>query len=434
MLSLLGVLVIATMGDWILAFVSCSVASLAFSYYFIDAIGSFEITTAQGAITFGAMALTAFTGSRLSIRARKRADEAVHRQAEMERLHELGQVLLAAVTVPEAAENAVHKVVELFGVEGAALRIEGQPETFTAGRTGSPGEKSIMALGSRSGHDSLELHGQQASEEVRNAIASMIHLVIERARSAEARTRIEADQRGEELRNTVLNALAHNFKTPLTSIKAAASALRESRSLTSAADRDLAAAIDEESDRLDQLIHESLELARIESHRLNPRCEPCRLSTVVQRVTSRLARYLERRDFLVDVPDDLPAIQGDPFLLEQMLIQVVDNAWKYSQPGARIEITAAQAGAEIILTVRNEASEIMPGEQALIFDKFYRGARNRASIEGTGLGLAIARSIAEAFGGRVWLDMEPGGPAFRFGLPAETKRESIDREPNYSAH
>lgn len=439
MLLLLSVLLITTLGDRFLAFCSCGVASMAFSYYFIDRVGSFAISTSAGAVTLGTMALTAFTGSRLTFKARERADEAIRRREEMERLQGLGQVLLAAATVDEAAESAVHKVVELFGAEGAVLRISGVEQVFTAGVTDGSKGRSEIVLG---GGNCLELYGPKASEEVRSAIGSMIHLVIERARSAEAKSRIEAEQRGEELRGTVLNALAHDFKTPLTSIKAAASALRQSRSLTAEPDRDLAAAIDEEAERLGRLIQESLELAQLQSRQRNPLNEECRVAAVVARVTRRMGRYLERRRFVVEVPEDLPTVRGDSFLFEQMLIQVVDNAWKYSPPGSQIEIAAEDAGREVILTVRNEASEIGPSEQALIFDKFYRGSKTRASVEGTGLGLAIARSIAEALGGRVWLDMEAAGPAFRFALPIEGRRalpegatgESIDREPHYSAH
>ncbi len=186
---------------------------------------------------------------------------------------------------------------------------------------------SLVRLNAGSPQDVLELYGLQPSEEVRNALSSMLSLVIERARSSEERARIEATQRGEELRSTVLNALAHNFKTPLTSIKAAASAMRGSGNISTPGERDLIAVIDEEADRLDQLIGESLNLARIEGRRANPRTEECLFPEIIERISRRVGRYLGRQELsLIDVSDDLPAIIGDKFLLEQMLIQVVDNA------------------------------------------------------------------------------------------------------------
>jgi len=432
---LLCVLGIATFGDWVSALTSCGMGSLAFSYFFVDDVGSFRIKSVDGAITFLALLLTALTASQLSLRAQRRAREAVRRREEMERLHQLASVLLSARNVFEAADNAVRKLVELFNLEGAALRIDGESSPFLAGRTASDQANArpvaVVSLNSESRQDVLELYGPQPSEEVRNALASMLSLVIERARSSEERAKIEATQRGEELRSTVLNALAHNFRTPLTSIKAAASALRGSGNIPLAGERELVAVIDEEADRLDQLIGESLNLAHIEGRRANPRTEECLFTEIIETVSRKVGRYLGRRELSIDVPEDLPAIIGDKFLLEQMLIQVVDNAWKYSRPGSHIRISARKSGAHILLSVQNDGSEIPESERTLIFDKFYRGSKDRSRVEGTGLGLAIARTIAEAYQGKVWLDAEPRGPVFRFALPLEATGKMSDNESYY---
>jgi two-component system sensor histidine kinase KdpD len=432
MALLLEVLAVAARGEWLLAVLSSAAASLAFSYYFVDTVDSFRITSSQGAITFSMMLITALTGSQLAIRAQRRAAEAIHRREEMERLQQLGNALLATNTVAEAAESVVEKVVRLFGVSGAVLRIEGEGRTFQSGIL-TPGESSIIQfhpqLHPGPASNVLELHGHQPSAEVRSALANLIKLVLDRARSAEQSARIEATQRGEELHNTVLNALAHNFRTPLTSIKAAASMLRGSREIPTAHGQELVTVIDEEADRLAQLIRESLDLARLEAHQANPRVEPCSLSVIAALVTSRVARYLGKRDLIVDISDDLPAIPGDAFLLEQMLMQVVDNAWKYSRPGARIRISAVKRGKDAILTIWNQGTGIPDDERDRIFGRFYRGAVNRSRVEGTGLGLAIAKTIAEAHGGAIWLDSEPDGPAFRFSLPVEETGKTSDREP-----
>jgi two-component system sensor histidine kinase KdpD len=418
------VLLIATLGNSILALSTAISAGLAFSYYYVDVVGSFEITTWQGGISFATMMLTALTGSQLSSRAERRAQEAIRRREEMERLQQLGSVLLAAVTVAEAASKTVRKLVQLFGLDGAVLRIEGETQVFQAGNA-MKGGVSIIPLNAGARADLLELYGVQPSAEVRSALASMISLVIERARSSEEKSKIEATQRGEELRSTVLNALAHNFKTPLTSIKAAASVLRASRALASSVEVELAVIIDEEADRLDQLISESLDLERIESHRSNPCTEECQVAEIVRSAISRVSRYLGKRDLVIDVPEDLPSILADKFLLDQMLIQVLDNAGKYSKPGSTIWVSAAQSGRDIVISVKNEGSEIPASERQLIFDKFYRGTKNRSTTEGTGLGLAIAKTIAEAYQGKLWLDVDPQGPVFRFALPLETEEGAV---------
>lgn len=433
MLLLLEVLAIATLGDWILALLSSTVASFAFSYYFIDEVDSFRLTTLEGVVTFGTMALTALTGSRLSILAQRRAQEAIRRRGEMERLNQLGRVLLAANSVAEASEDAVRKVVELFGLQGAVLRVAGTPHAFQSG-VPAAGEVSVIPLDTDYGADVLELHGTQPSEEVRNALASMIRLVLERARGAEERARIESIRHGEELRTSILNSLAHNFRTPLTSIKAAASMLRLSGRTPSAEERELVVVIDEEADRLNQLIRESLDLARLEARRANPTTEECLIPDIVGRVAAKMSRYFGRREFNIDLAEDLPPITGDSFLLEQMLVQVVDNAWKYSQPGAPIRISAAVSGGSIVLTVWNGGSEIPEDERDRIFDRFYRGSRDRNRVEGSGLGLSIARTIAEGYQGKIWLDVEPLGPAFRFELPVVAAGRLHDRKQHYITH
>jgi two-component system sensor histidine kinase KdpD len=418
MLLLLEVLGIATRGDWILALLSSTAASLAFSFYFIDDIYSLRLTTVQGVITFAVMAITALTGSRLSIMARRRAEEAIRRREEVERLNQLGRILISANSVSEAAGDAVRKVVELFGLEGAVLRVTGEPHAFQCG-TSTPARVSIIPLDSDYGADVLELHGTQPSEEVRNTIAAMLRLVLERARSTEERARMEAIRRGEELRTTVLNAMAHNLKTPLTSIKAAASMLRASGRFAATLESELVIVIDEEADRLNQLIVESIDLAKLEARRVNPVVEECVLPQIVGRVAARMSRYFGRREFMIELPEDMPAVTGDSFLFEQMLVQVVDNAWKYSQPGAPIRISGEVGRSSVVLTVWNEGSEIPEDERDRIFDRFYRGSKDRHRVEGSGLGLAIARTIAEACRGKMWLDVEPMGPAFRFELPLE---------------
>ena len=417
LLLLLEVLGIATRGDWILALLSSAAASLAFSFYFIDDLYSLGIMTLQGVITFAVMAITALTGSRLSIMAQRRAEEAIRRREEVERLNQLGRILISANSLSEAAGDAVRKVVELFGLEGAVLRVTGEPHAFQCG-TSTPARVSVIPLDSDYGADVLELHGTQPSEEVRNTIAAMVRLVLERARSTEERARMEAIRRGEEFRTTVLNAMAHNLKTPLTSIKAAASMLRASGRFA-ALESELVIVIDEEADRLNQLIVESIDLAKLEARRANPMVEECVLPQIVGRVAARMSRYFGRREFMIELPEDMPAVAGDSFLFEQMLVQVVDNAWKYSQPGAPIRISGEVGRSSVVLTVWNGGSEIPEDERDRIFDRFYRGSKDRHRVEGSGLGLAIARTIAEACRGKMWLDVEPLGPAFRFELPLE---------------
>lgn len=449
MLLLLGVLAIATLGDRVLAAVSSIAASLSFSWYFIEVPHSLRITSVEGLVTFASMLITAITGSQLSLRVQLRAAESERRRGEMERLQLLGAALLATDTVSQAAEKACREIVALFG-GGAILRVEGGSAPFQAGAVYTAGNAAgqapvIVETLNRKGI--LELYGANFSVEVQSALINLIGLVLDRAAAAEQRAQIESVQRGEELRNTILNGLAHSFRTPLTCIKAAASMLRGSEGTPQGPDgsdgpagscrRDLMEVIDEEADRLDELIRDSLDLARFQWRKSNLRMEDCSVASVISGVLKKMERYLSRNTIILKVPSDLPPVRGDRFLFGQMVTQVLDNAWKYSAAGARIWISARNEGHEIVLSIRNEGNQIPEDERTLIFDHYYRGAHSHGSIEGTGLGLAIAKAIAEAHGGSVWLEAAPEGPVFLFALPAvesEGKAGAPEGEHDRESH
>lgn len=416
---LLSVLLVSTFRRPLPAVVAAIAATLTFSWYFIEYIGSLVIRTPEGWIAFLAMLGAALIGSFLSVRASQRAAEAERRRNEIEKLHLLETRLLTTVTAPEAAQAAAVAVMELFAPVGVAIQLGSA--CYKAGDvTGNPVSVTILNRGSQSQEQdgSLEFYGDALSAELRSALASIIDLVIARARSSDERNRIEVEKKNWELRSTVLNALAHDFKTPLTSIRVAASALSEAAPTRSDGDRELARVIDEEASRLSRQIRESLDLARLREHQISPRFEPCRIADVVQAAASWARRYGGRRPIDVNLPDNSPITFGDRFMLEQMLIQVMDNAVKYSAAGSRVEIDAIHSSEDIVISIRNDGSEIPESERQAIFDPFFRGARDRKAVEGTGLGLSIARTIAEAHGGRFWLADASVGPVFCFALPA----------------
>ena len=444
MTLLMEVLAISTLGDRGLAVVASLAAALNFSWYYGHQAGTPATTTAEGVLTSCVMTLTALTGSHLAIRAQVRAAEAIRRRQEMEQLHQLGTALVASSSVAGAARRIVDNLVTLFVLNAAKLTIAGEAAPYLSGAQPA-GDCTVVR--SDDNRYVLELYGTPPSEEVRIALHNLIDLVLDLAASATQKARLEAAERGEEFRITVLNSLAHNFKTPLTSIKAAASLLRGSLALQAEDAREMATVIDEEADRLDQMIRESLELARIEAHQASPRLEACSLGTVVETVAARVLRVLGSRRLSVEIPDDLPYLLGDRFLLEQMLIQVLDNAWKYSQPGALIRVTAGSHAGGLFLEVLNEGGQIPPEDRERIFSRFFRGSSSSSQVEGTGMGLPIAKSIVEAHAGELTLQVRPEGPAFRFTFPpgvppgpeirmlrldSSRKERSNDTEPQHS--
>lgn len=155
------------------------------------------------------------------------------------------------------------------------------------------------------------------------------------------------------------------------------------------------------------------------------------MTAIVESVAERVARYLGGRKLILEIDDDLPQIFGDRFLLEQMIIQVVDNAWKYSKSGAEIRIRVARTGGSMFVEVFNQGAPIPVEDRERIFSKFYRGRQTSSHVEGTGMGLSIARSIAEAHAGKLTLEVRPDGQAFCFALPVGVGGETDDREAHH---
>jgi two-component system sensor histidine kinase KdpD len=426
-------------------------ATATLDYFFEAAPARAEMTTALRVVTLIAMLVTALIGSELSLRAQRRAHEAERRREEMQRLHALTSRLVGAQSVAQVAGAASQAVVDLFSLRRAVFRTpagefacpsgappDGNPSSIISvplpprnGSRGGAAHRDSHANGPAYNNASLELFGPAPSAEVANALSNFLGLAIDRAMSFEQQTRAEAVRRGEELRTTILNAVAHDFRTPLTSIKAAATALRASSAAIFEQDRELVDVINEEADRLESLIRESLVVARLEEF-ADARREPCSIPEILTRVKTRLARRLDRRRVETEIPEDLPAIPGDRFLLELMFFQVVENAWKYSAPGAQIVIEAKEESNSVSVSVWNEGLRIPDYEKNRIFDKFYRGSIARGRTEGSGLGLAIARSIAEAHHGSITLYETENGTGFRFLLPLAEGTEDVSAQ-NYSA-
>jgi two-component system sensor histidine kinase KdpD len=246
------------------------------------------------------------------------------------------------------------------------------------------------------------------------SIANLSAIGLERARAEEATTRAEAARASSELRATVLDALAHEFKTPLTSMKAASSDLLASPS-TSAKDHELAAVIDEDLEHFQALVTDAVQMLRIDAGDFVVHPGRHRLADVVSSVVRASERRLDGHQLVSHVPNDLN-VDADRELLSLALRQLLDNALKYSSPTSTIELAATGNGS-VDISVRNSDSLIPEREQRRIFERFYRGAL-AGHVPGTGMGLAIVQQIAKAHGGALTVSSAPQtGTTFTLSLP-----------------
>ncbi len=261
----------------------------------------------------------------------------------------------------------------------------------------------------------MALIGPLPSEAMVRAIVNLVAITIEKARALEDASHAEAARQSEVLKSALLDSLAHDIKTPLTSIKAAVTSLLGSAPET---DHELLTIINEEADRLNRLAAEVIEMARIEAGKLHLEKQPVTSAELIAGALSELAAALKGRPVTLDAAPDLPPAEADPELMQQVVKQCVENALKYSPEQSPIGISAALKAGKIVIGVADRGPGIEENERARIFDKFFRGRRHRFDTKGTGMGLAIAKGIVEAHGERIWVESEPGqGSTFYFSLP-----------------
>lgn len=434
-LLLICILAIATLGDMLVAVVLSLAADLAYSW-FLPPADSFAIEGPASWIALATFLATAVIGSQLSVWAQRRAREAEDRNQEMQRIHALGRALLAHDTVSATGDAAVWQIVEALEASGAALFIEQLQRTHQAGtipdvdralrkvfasgerlRTGSPRISVYPLYSGERRVGSLAIQSDDLSETAAQLTISLISVALERAVATERAVEASAISRNEELRRALVDAFAHNLKTPLTSIKACTSALLRRSSAVSEETRELLTVVDEETDRLTRLIGDSLELVRV-GERVAPAREFIPVSQPILAALADLKRYVEGRKIKADLPAEPLSIAADPHLIQIVVTQLMDNALKYSPPDSPVEIRAGAAGNYAVISVRNEGAAIDDDERERIFDKFYRGKKSRGRIEGTGMGLAIARTIVESHGGEIEVRNDSEGYiVFEFSLP-----------------
>ena len=437
-----------TLAEGVAASIVCVVC---YDFFFLPPVFTFTIGVEDDWIAFVGFLITAFTASQLSSRARRRAEEAGARRKEMEQVYEFSRAMMIGDQDRSVGSQIAQSIARVFRVPEVALYersadavYRGGPNTSIpedrlrdAARNETAWSSSVqrtsilpVRLGARV-LGSLGVAGATLSEAALQAVAQLGGIAIERARSQEAATHAEAARQNEQLKATLLDALAHEFKTPLTSIKAAITSLLDSYG-RDAVERELLTVADEESDRLTNLLNRTIEVARIESGHVKLHRTACALTELVAAALEQLKRSSEGRDIRVSIPPDLHEANADPGMIILVLRMLLDNALKYSAPEASIAISAEEIGDNIAVHVSNDGPAIDPQEMSAIFEKFYRGKEVRGRIPGTGLGLTIAREIISTHGGDLTVS-SPSAPnagvRFSFTLPIYAHSATAVSEP-----
>jgi two-component system sensor histidine kinase KdpD len=456
MLLLLAVVVAAARYRLGPALLASAGSILIFDFAFVPPYYTLEVHDTAYFLTFGVMLAVAVTMSRLTARIRAQAEAAAERERRAAALYELnrelasltnaaGQVAAIGRHLARAAAGPA-EIVLAAGLEqergvpvwptsgllnDAAVRVaaawayeHGEP---AGAGTAHCAEATAVAAPLRTPAGSLgialiapgELGLSVATRRTLAALAQQGALALERTMLARQHDAVRLEVEAERLRTALLSSLSHDLRTPLGGIEGAASSLVEDADLPVPVRRELAETIVEEAHRMTRLISNLLDMMRLETGTLTaqkswqPLEEP--LGVALVRLDDRLTSH----PVSASLPPDLPLVPIDDLLIEQVFINLLENAAKYTPPGTPITVSARAEDGAVIVEVADEGPGVPRGQEENVFRKFYRVPAGAAS-GGSGLGLTICRGIVAAHGGRIWVAAgATGGAAFRFTLPLD---------------
>jgi len=453
MVYLLGIVVVAMRTGRGPSLMAAVLSVAAFDFFFVPPQFTFAVTDARYLFTFLVMLIVGLVISGLTVRTRSQAEAAQHREQQTATLYAMSRELASTRGVDALLQIAVRHVGEVFRslvgvlVPGPGGVLEpwagGQFEVDAndlgvgrwvfehrqpagLGTTTLPGASALYVpmLGSTGPVGVLGLrppdrHAMDEPERLHQleTFAAQTALALERARlsreAQEAEVRIET----ERLRNSLLSSVSHDLRTPLATITGAVSTILDNRAgIDAATQRELLESVHEEAERLNRLVQNLLEMTRLESGALQLQRELHPPEEVIGAALGRLAKRLGDRRVTTKVPSDLPLVSIDDVLIEQVLVNLLDNALKYAPAGTPIEVIATATDENLTIEVADHGPGLPSGEEDRVFEKFFRGKQIIA--RGAGLGLAICRGIVRAHGGRIWAQNLPGGGvAFLFTLP-----------------
>ena len=378
------------------AFMSVA-AMLAFNYFFLPPVGTFTVADPQNWAALFAFLAASLITSRLAARVRQEADAAQRRRNEIERLYSFSQQLLVSGNVITLLNAIPGHIVETFEVGAAALYLDNKQKFYHSGAGSLFADEELkratvreepvrdpirslsfvpVRMGTRA-IGSLGISGQLLSRETLEALGSMIAIAFERARAVEELGKTEATREGERLKSALLDSVTHDFRTPLTSIKASVTSLLSASNTAEAQKRELLTVIDEECDRLNQLVGDAAEMSQLDAGEIELNLAANTLREIISAALSHCKSLLGQRTVQVEVPSGLPAVRADFDRIRDVLVRLIENADAYSPKDRPIAITGEVNGNFVLTSVADQGPGIEDMELGLIFDKFYRGKDQR---------------------------------------------------------
>jgi two-component system, OmpR family, sensor histidine kinase KdpD len=430
--------------------------TLLYNYFFLPPIGSFTIADPQNWIALVSFLASAIFISRISESERRQAEVSESRRSEMERLYEFSNQLLMEENLHDVASHAPRVVASIFAFDAVLLYLTENDTAYSSDPRRSfvsleelraaarlpdgvrPRVNGVsivpLVLGMRASGSIAMSRSTSSTQKTKaaysdglyDAIGGLLAVALERATAIDRFSRVEAARESERLRSALLDSVTHELRTPLTAIRAAATSLLSQPSLEEGQRHEMFTILDEESARLDRLIGQAVEMAQLDTDGIEVRPILQPLQVVIDIALDDCHVLLRGRPVEVDLPPAMPAIALDRELIRRVLRHLLENAARYSPPGSPVRIGATLQTDRLLVSIADQGQGIDDAEQAYIFDKFYRGSRQRL-LHGTGMGLAIAKAILRAHGGGIdVVSHRDQGATFTFWVPIHPEiRNSI---------
>ncbi len=430
---------------------------MAFDYFFVPPNFTLAVSDTQYLLTFIGLLVVSIVISQLTARVREQADAAQEREADTTALYALSRDLAAAGSLEAIIHTIVDNISQTFGRNVVIFLpepgVKGLIKPVTYNQHYTPNENEIAVAswaflhGQPAGRGTDTLSASEARyiplktaqgivgvlgikpndpqnklapnlRRLLEAFASQSALAIERAQLTEQARQTQVLKATEKLQTALLNSISHDLRTPLVSITGVLSSLNDIKVWQDNDNRTkLIENAHQEADRLNRLVGNLLNMSRLEAGAVKVRLEPCDIQDVIGAALAQIDDQLGKREVKINLPDDLPLVPLDYILIEHVLVNILDNAIKYSPPDSPIDISARVSNAFLEIDFADRGIGIPPEDLSRIFDKFYRVHRPD-NVSGTGLGLSICKGMIEAHNGFIGAENRPGGGTIiTIGIP-----------------
>lgn len=440
------VLILITASRWRLPYslYLSLLCALLYNYFFLPPVGRLTVSDPQNLVALGAFLCASFLVSHLAVRARREAELSEVRHREVQHLYEFSQELLLHDDLSIVVRITPSIAATIFGFRAVALYVRDGDRVYYSDpeyelmslnelkRAAHAAEPVVtvvdgihvvpLLLGMRS-MGAMAFRGSEQSTNIYEAIGALVAIALERAAALERTSHMEVARESERLHSALLDSVTHDLRTPLTSIRAAATTLISQPQMSEAQRLEMYAVVDEESSRLDRLIGQAIEMAQIDSASIHVQAHPESVRELIELALEEAQPLLGDRAVEVQVPENMPTVRMDRKLVRRVLRHLIENAAKYSPSGSPLRISGRIEGYRLLVSVEDHGPGIEDSDQPFIFNKFYRGRNRNSAIPGTGMGLAIVKAIMVAHGGGIEvLSRPPRGSLFTFWLPVESER------------